>query len=239
MTKVYWDLRFFRWFWYIYFGWPRLTMFSLGLFLNINLFLSNLWHWGLNESNTMASPLVSSILTSVLKFVYLILFFMQILSAHIHKSLHFKQLGGKSRCCPRRSWESCILEMHWNSSYLKAVEIQMQTAQVLLYKTQHGAKHPMCSNVLKILIMIYDIKGCNLCFPGDRKERNLIVKQAPSPNKCALFEVGKISKKVLGGQSQESDSFMETLGLEVWAQVLPFLRSCLKLWDPTDKGSRR
>ena len=46
-------------------------------------------------------------------------------------------------------------------------------------------------------------------------ERNLIVKQAPSPNKCALFDVGEFSKKVLGGQSQESDSFMETLGLEV------------------------
>lgn len=45
--------------------------------------------------------------------------------------------------------------------------------------------------------------------------RNLVVKQAPSPNKRALFDVGKVSKKVLGIQSQESNSFVETLGLEV------------------------
>ena len=68
------------------------------------------------------------------------------------------------------------------------------------------------------------------------RECNLIVKQAPSPNKHALFDVGKLSKKVLGGQSQESDSCKETLRLELWAQVLPFLRSCLNLWDPADKG---
>lgn len=46
-------------------------------------------------------------------------------------------------------------------------------------------------------------------------ECNLIVKQAPSPNKRALFDVGKLPKKVLRGQAQEADSFMETLGLEV------------------------
>lgn len=46
-------------------------------------------------------------------------------------------------------------------------------------------------------------------------ECNLIVKQAPSPNKRVLFDVGKLGKKVSGGQSQESDSFMETPGLEV------------------------
>lgn len=67
-------------------------------------------------------------------------------------------------------------------------------------------------------------------------ECNLIVKQAPSPNKHVLFDVGKLSKKVSRGQSQGSDSFLETLGLEVCAQVLPFLRICSSVRDSEDKG---
>lgn len=54
---------------------------------------------------------------SLLKSVYLVLLFLLILSALIYKSIHFKQPESKSLCCPSRSWERCILEMHWNSSY--------------------------------------------------------------------------------------------------------------------------
>lgn len=49
-----------------------------------------------------------------------------------------------------------------------------------------------------------------------------------------LYLMWKAQEGGSRGQPQQSDSFMDTPGLGVWA---PFLRSCPKLWDAVDKGS--
>lgn len=91
-----------------------------GLFVCLLLFVlfcfPCLCHSGLNEWSTMASPSVSVSLT-LTKFLYLLFLFMLILSALLHKSVHFKQLGSKSWHCSSRSRECCASGMHWNSSY--------------------------------------------------------------------------------------------------------------------------
>lgn len=169
MNKSYWDL---RKFWDIYLGaWLRLIIWSLGLFLNINLFLSNLWCSSLNEWSTMASPSVSSVLTSVLKSVHLVLLFMPVLSALIHKSIHFKQLGSKSCCCPSRSQESCVLEKHWNNSYKysKKPRGNLHPDANCWGPSAQNTARGKTSHVFKILIVIYYIKGRSLCFPGDHE----------------------------------------------------------------------